>query len=117
MEPGNRNCDSAGTTTSTGEVADVGIAVGGTESLARAGDSVSRESESVAKQSESGGTSSKTRVASIESGARTSDSGATGSGSGVKMLAMLQAIGAVIVTNEQRPGCTDEQAATAVAQL
>lgn len=122
MEPSNSG--DAGTTTGTGSLADDGSAVKGTESGARAGDAGARGSGSGAKQSESGARSSESRAASGESGTianksggRTSESGATGSGSGVRMLAMLQANGAVIVTDEPVPGCLDEQAATASAQL
>lgn len=120
MEPSNSDSDTAGTTTGPGSVADDGSQVRGTESGARQGGSGAKQSESRARSSESRAAPSEehTQTASSESGARANQPGGRISESGVRMLAMLQATGAVIVTDKPGSGCTDAQrAATAVADL
>ena len=72
---------------------------------------------SEAPASESGARASELGATGNESVAQASESGGRGSGSGAKVLAMLQANGVVIITDEQTHGRTDKQAARPVADL
>ena len=113
MEPSNRSTESADTLTSSASVADGDpIEFGG-----RQVESGAKMSESGARGSESGARWSKLGPRASESAAQVSASGCRTSELGANFLAMLQANGAVIVADEQVPGCTDTQAAREVAQL
>lgn len=90
---------------------------GAAESRARATESGAGATESGARGCDSGSGTSASRVTARESGVEGSEWGGRGSESGARMLAMLQADGAVMVTNEQELILTDGHGARAVAHL
>ena len=121
MEPSNRSIDSADTLTSTAPVAgDDNLGEFGgreVESVARSSKSGARGCELTARGCELTARGCESGPKTSESAGQMSESGCRWSESGARVLAMLQANGAVLVADEQAPGCTDTQAAREVAQL